>query len=322
MIGRGWFEKAFPHAERTILKPIGEVIETGRAIRTRARITFVRQREAVHRRFPAPIDVQPGPRVLAVVTHVADPAREASESVERLERTLDGLLASLAHTRLRIVVNTVSDRHVTAALPEHQRSRISVHGISGVDPMYLGFCAQDEFERQIDEADWFLYLEDDLVLSDSLFIEKLAYFNSVTPDEALLIPNRYELWNGRKIYVDNVWRPELAWNRLTQVEVADWRFAELENPHGGCYCLSQAQLRRWLEAGRSWYGLVSFVGPRESAATGCLQECFRLYKPHAANSHFLEIRHWGTTYAEALLKRGVIEESRTPLGALAKNPAW
>src|SRR5579864_7685632 len=100
MIGRGWFEKAFPRAERTILEPIGEVIETARAIQTRVRITFVRQREAVHRRFPAPIDVQLGPRVLAVVTHVADPAREASESVERLERTLDGLLASLAHTRL------------------------------------------------------------------------------------------------------------------------------------------------------------------------------------------------------------------------------
>ena len=311
MIGRGWFEKAFPRAERTILKPIGEVIETGRAIRTRARITVVRQREAVHRRFPAPVDVRSSPRVLAVITHVADPARQAAESVERLGRTVDGLLTSLAHTRLRIVVNTVSGRHITAALPDDQRAHISVHEISGVDPMFLGFCAQDEFARRIDEADWFLYLEDDLVLSDSLFIEKLAYFNSVAPDEALLIPNRYELWNGRKIYVDNLWRPELVWNRLTQIEVADWRFAELENPHGGCHCLSRAQLGRWLATGRSWYGLVSFVGPRESAATGCLQECFRLYKSHAANPHFLEIRHLGTKYAEQLLKRGVIEESQT-----------
>ena len=302
MLGRRWLERAFPRIRHTILEPLGTVVETVRAIRTRAQITIVQQRAEVHRKFPLPIDVQPGARVLAVVTHVVDPERPQSESVERLERTLDGLLDSLARTRLEIVVNTLVGRHITSILPEHQRARATARELPEADPMYLGYSAQEEFARRVDEAEWFLYLEDDLVLSDSLLLEKLTYFNSGTSGDALLMPNRYEMWRGRKVYIDNLpWKPgEFAWNRLTLAEIGGWKFAEVENPHSGCYCLSQRQLRRWLQTGRRWYGLESYSGPRESAATGCLQECFRLYKPHPANAGFLEIRHLGTKYAEFL----------------------
>jgi hypothetical protein len=60
-------------------------------------------------------------------------------------------------------------RHVAAAsLPVHLRSRLEIRERDGVEPLFVGFEAQDEFERRVDEADWFLYLEDDLVLRDSL----------------------------------------------------------------------------------------------------------------------------------------------------------
>ena len=36
----------------------------------------------------------------------------------------------------------------------------------------------------------------------------------------------------------------------------------------------------------------------ESAATGCLAEAFRLYKPHVDNMTYLEVRHWDTKYSE------------------------
>ena len=120
------------------------------------------------------------------------------------------------------------------------------------------------------------------------------------PADALLIPHRYEFWQGRKVYIDLLSKTtrDSAWNRLTLLEIAGWKFAEFENPHSGCYCLSQAQLRRWLDTGRRWYGVSSFSGPRESAATGALAEAFRLYKPHPGNMRFLEIRHWDTKYSE------------------------
>jgi len=222
-------------------------------------------------------------------------------SVGRLERTVEGLVESLGHTRLELVLNTLPGRHVAASLPEHQRSRVTVREQRGVeDPMFLGFRAQGEFAERAHDVDWFLYLEDDLVLGDSLFLEKLEYFNVGVPPGHLLLPHRYELWKGWKMYIDLLSKTstDWVWNGLTELEVADWRFAEFENPHSGCYCLSREQLRRWLETGRRWYGLTSHAGPRESAATGCLAESIRLYKPHPSNMGFLEIRHWDTKYSE------------------------
>ncbi len=127
-------------------------------------------------------------------------------SVERLERTLDGLLESLGHTRLELVLNTLPGRHVAAALPEHLSARLVVRERSGVEPMLLGFEAQEEFVDRVEDVDWFLYLEDDLVLTDGLLLEKLAYFNRGAPPEALLLPHRYEFWNGSKTHIDLVSR--------------------------------------------------------------------------------------------------------------------
>ncbi len=302
MIARRWLEKARPSVEKGILAPVGAVVETLRAIRTRVQISLVRQRVGVHRRFPAPVREPSAPRVLVVVTHVADRSRRRDVSVERLERTLDGLLQSLDHARVELVLNTLPGRHIAEALPEHQRCRLTVRERSGVEPMFVGFEAQAEFARRVDDVDWFIYIEDDLVLGESLLLEKLEYFNNGAPAEALLLPHRYEFSQGRKIYIDlrskRTPGERRTTNALTLVEIAGWKFAEFENPHCGFYCLSQAQLRRWLQTGRRWYGLSSYVGPRESAATGCLEECFRLYKPHPDNMNFLEIRHWGTEYAE------------------------
>ncbi len=85
---------------------------------------------------------------------------------------------------------------------------------------------------------------------------------------------------------------------MTVLEVGGWKFAEFENPHSGFFALSQTQLRRWLATGRHWHGKISFVASRESAATGCLGEAFRLYKPHPANMRFFEVRHLDTKYSE------------------------
>ena len=301
-IGRSWLEKARPTIERRVLAPLGAVVETVAAVGVRARISLVRQRAGVVRRFPAPARAGQSPGVVAVITHLADPAGDGTVALARLRQTLDGLLESLGHTRLEIVLNTLPARHVADALPEYLRTRVEVLERAVAEPLFLGFEAQEEYVARREAGDWFLYLEDDLVISDSLWLEKLEYFNGAAPAEAVLLPHRYELWNGRKVYIDLCSKgnpgENRTVNRLTRIEVGGWGFAEFENPHSGCYCLSRAQLARWLATGRRWYGLASFQGPRESAATGCLEECFRLYKPDSDNMQFLEIRHQGTKYAE------------------------
>ena len=279
----------------------GELAGTYRA---RVRLARFHQRHHVVGRFPEPFVGQEPARVLVVVTHVTDAASRAREvSVQRLARTLDGVLQSVGHTELEIVLNTMPGRHVAQDLPDHLRSRIVVQERADVEPMMLGFAAQDDFAASADSVDWFFYLEDDIVLGDGLLLEKLDFFNQGAPKDALLLPHRYEFWKGRRMYIDlmSSTTSDLSkWNRLTTIEIDGWQFAEFENPHSGCYFLSQRQLRHWLDTGRHWYGKISLAGPRESAATGSLGEAFRLYKPHPSNLRYLEVRHWDTAYSERL----------------------
>jgi hypothetical protein len=129
------------------------VLETLRAIRTRLQIIAVRRRATVHRLFPAPLAVggEP-PRVLAVLTHVGDPERPEA-GVARLTATLDGLLESLGDTRLELVVNALKGRHVVGSVPPHLRERVAVREREGIEPLFLGFEAQEEFAARADEFD-------------------------------------------------------------------------------------------------------------------------------------------------------------------------
>lgn len=297
----GLVRRRLARSAEGLFAPIGLVLERRRALRARAEIAVFKQRAELARRFPEPRRPQEVPALVAVVTHIADATRPVDESVERLVRTLDGITESFGLADVELVLNTVPGRHVAAELPDRLRERLVIREHELDDPLFLGFEAQREFVRRGDDADWFLYTEDDIVLSDALVIEKLRYFSDGAPEGALLLPHRYELWQGRKHYIDLVSKqsPDIgSSSSLTVIEVGGWKFSEFENPHSGWYCLSQSQLRLWLATGRNWYGKISFVAARESAATGCLAEAFRLYKPHVDNMTYLEVRHWDTKYAE------------------------
>jgi hypothetical protein len=314
-VGRAWREartwlgvarRSARRGASGLFAPFGLAIELGRALRVRTEIATFQQRAALAARFPAAATPSRRPVVVAVVTHVASPDRTEEETTERLGRTLDALVESLGMSEIELIVNTMPGRHCVARLPRHLRERVAVAERTVPEPLLLGFEAQGEFVRRAESAEWFLYLEDDILLSDSLALEKLAYFNAGAPAEALLLPHRYEYWKGRRTYIDLVSKlsPEICgWNRFTVLEIGDWKFAEFANPHSGFYALSRPQLHRWLETGRSWYERISWVAARESAATGCLAEAFRLYKPHPDNMNFLEVRHLDTKYSEEHARR-------------------
>jgi hypothetical protein len=113
-----------------------------------------------------------------------------------------------------------------------------------------------------------------------------------------LLPNRYEVWQGTKNYIDLTIDTNVAWNKLSSVDIDGVKYAECTNPHAGLYCLSQSQLHTWVKSGRRWNYQDLMVSPLESAATFCLLECFKLYKPHPTNLNFLEVRHYDTKYSK------------------------
>lgn len=244
------------------------------------------------------------PKVLAIIPHItlpdeAENREKAFAKIDKLKNTIDGLLASFAHCELTIVVSTLSNRNITAYLPEYQINCINVQEEPDCDPMFVGFRIQEEFIKKVDDFDWFLFIEDDIILDDSYFLEKLEKFNQQCGyDHAVLLPNRYEFWEGTKRYIDLIIDSETAWNELTAVDIEGVKFAECTNPHSGFYCLSKIQMKQWIVSGRVWKNQVVMVGPLDSAATFCLLECFSLYKPHRSNLHYLEVKHYDTKYSQ------------------------
>lgn len=247
--------------------------------------------------------------VLVVITHIASSdeirsAKKGSDKVEKLNKTIEGVVSSLAHCEWEIIINTMRGRHITAYLPEYQHSLIKVQEQEECDPMFVGFKAQDELIERIDKFDWFLFIEDDIVIHDSCLLDKLECFNKHSSDDrAVLLPNRYEIWQGMKTYIDYSYSEKeqsvyLQCNGLSKIEIGDVKFGEFHNPHSGFYCLSRKQLQIWRDSGRFWQNQVVLAGPLESAATGCLFECFSLYKPATENLHFLEVQHWDTKYSQ------------------------
>ena len=102
--------------------------------------------------------------------------------------------------------------------------------------MFVEFRLQEEFVERVEKFDWFLFIEDDIVLYDAFVLEKLEKFNIQSGyEKAILYPNRFEMYEGTKRYIDLIIDSQLSWNQLSSVEIEGVKFAEFSNPHSAFY---------------------------------------------------------------------------------------
>jgi hypothetical protein len=198
-----------------------------------------------------------------------------------------------------VLLVTMSDRHIVHLLPQRLQSMLELVLADGTDPMFVGYPAQDALIERRDEHDWFVFLEDDIEIRDSAFLDKVSRFTGVPGMErAVLMPNRFEYVDGVKRYIDLTHMSQhVLWNKLSRITHDGNLFAECSNHHSGIFVLSRAQVDRWAASGRDWRGADMYGGSRETAATFSLMECFTLYKPHLDNLYYLEVRHVDTKYS-------------------------
>lgn len=213
---------------------------------------------------------------------------------------------------VRIGICTTGPHHLLTRLPVPQQWYRQYP--TKADPLELGFECHRLLAEHRDEYDMFAYLEDDIVLRDPQFLDKLRWFTSQAGPEALLQPNRYETSCSAplcKAYVDGdlaprVTRPYQDTTRLSMINGRhlgrDITFVRPLNPHSGCFFLNREQLTRW--AGGKYFldRDTSFIGPLESAATLSVMRTFRIYKPGPANMAFLEIEHQGNGFISLIGK--------------------
>lgn len=209
-----------------------------------------------------------------------------------------------------IVICTTQGYHLLPQLPVQPRS--FMHHATKCEPLLLGFECQAVLRACLDKYDYFCYLEDDLILHDPWFFNKLNWFTRHGGSGNLLQPNRYEVSpQGAvfKSYIDgdltasatakfqNVEEQPQLVGKIMEQPIS---FERALNPHSGCYFLNAEQMAYWTKQSHFLDRDTSFVGPLESAATLGIMRTFRVYKSTSAHANFLEIQHFGASFLKLI----------------------
>lgn len=210
---------------------------------------------------------------------------------------------------LDIVICTTDNKH----LLEHTKlpKNFYKHRQTSLEnPQFLGFECQKVLKENLGKYDYYCFMEDDLIINDPLFFEKIKWFSDDYMD--LLQPNRYEVsMQGKvlKAYVDGDIRPGATENYQKVDEFPEISkeflghnilFKRPYNPHSGCFFLNQKQMEYWAGQPHFLDMDANFISPLESSATLGIMKTFRIYKPAPQNASFLEIQHYGDSFLKLI----------------------
>ncbi len=213
--------------------------------------------------------------------------------------------------RNEIDIRLITDgkHHILANLPNEYHSCFKEIKTNPENPRSLGFEAQRYLATQIDNNyDLYCYLEDDLLIYDSLFFQKIRWFYKTMGEENIILPQRFELNSTPhrvdKFFIDGpIIEDELRLIIPKKTPVLKCRWGGLDllfepplNPHSGCFFLSLNQIKYWVDQPYWMDRDCSFISPLESAATLGISKAFNLFKPGLKNASWLEIQHFGTSY--------------------------
>ena len=180
---------------------------------------------------------------------------------------------------------------------------------SGDAPM-MEFEAQRILRDRVGGYDYYGIIEDDIVLTDPTFFDKVQWFQDNFGPDTVLVPARYEMAHSgtpAAVLIDPTLPSELLepFRRSGQQEMvsARWHgrpqdFSLAYNPHSAAHFLTDEHLRRWIRSPYFYDRDASWVGPMESAMDLSLGRTFDLYKPSAPDPLFLSVEHFGTRYSE------------------------
>ncbi len=209
---------------------------------------------------------------------------------------------------VRLEIHVCSDgRHQLDEVLQHFNGQIHRHRIDLADPRQLALAARDLLIQHPQPADLNLYLEDDLVISDRHYLDKMVWFQELCGHRMVLMPHRYERLDRDDVgvlLVDGPLRPGFIGRFTTprhNVLQGRWRagpaidFDVATNPHSGSFCLSRAQVKQLKGQELPRQG---FIGPMETAATLTVLGHFPVLKPALQQWRFLAVEHGHPTFRD------------------------
>lgn len=209
--------------------------------------------------------------------------------------------------KLDIVIVTVEGRNVLHLI-DVDPGEYDVEYFTG-DPMFLGFETQRIARERGGDYDVVGMMEDDLVINDPAFLDKVLWFNRAFGPKAVLQPHRVEV-SRAGLLAKTMIEPSLAPHfteqfrhpgepEMREGEFAGRprRFARTTNPHSGCWFLTGEQVQDWSREPYFYDREPSWVGPLESAATRAFALKHCVYRAVDPDPFFLEIEHFGVSFA-------------------------
>jgi hypothetical protein len=176
------------------------------------------------------------------------------------------------------------------------------------DPRLLPFECRSVLAEHLGEFDEYAALEDDIIVADPMFFDKLHWFRAHAGSDAVLMPNRFERLDGLKAYIDPVLSPQETASfqdlgaareiRLSWTSVGEVVLRQVDNPHASCWFVSAEQMARWSQHPGFATPSDEFISPLESAMCPAVGGPFRLYKPVAPRPDYLEVEHVNHAYLE------------------------
>lgn len=237
-------------------------------------------------------------RVLASWRHdFGGPQAILNIEKKRFEQVNPGL------NEVTLVALTVQGRHLLDD-DMARRHRVNVIDCKVENPRLLGHEAARVFADNANRFDLFVFSEDDLLVTDALFLDKARWFSETFGHRRTLMPNRYE-WNAsgpaHKTFIDGDLRPRV-WERWVSALPDEdflsssalgvsWTFRRARNPHSGMHILSREQIDHWRRTAHWDDKDVSFIGPLESAATLGVLKTFSIYKSWGRSFGFFAVEH-------------------------------
>ena len=256
----------------------------------------------------------PGPRVGALQQQILALRRLANQQYE-LHVSGQGIFRSNHSYRNQIDLHLITDGEHTVL--EHLEPDFRACITEVVTQPESGMMLPFEAHRHLGEVlrqdqdpgyDLYGYLEDDLIIHDPQFFQKIHWFQDLMGTTDLLLPQRVE-YLSRPHLVDHLFidgpmaeSDQVGLNLehgqpvVLKAPGGDVLLEAPKNPHAGCFFLSAEQLRHWMDQPHWLDRDCGFVSPLESAATLGLMKTFRLYKPAFSNASWLELQHWGNSF--------------------------
>lgn len=187
---------------------------------------------------------------------------------------------------------------------------MATHVETSAPPGFLGFECARWIRENLGRYDYYVYLEDDIVLRDPLFFLKLdrfyGQFGALHP-RVILQPQRYEealvAANPKtpksldRLYIDydddaRTWGPVPEGDRLTMAFLGlEVEFEPARNPHAGCYVLTEAHAQRVVAHPDFLNQEKVVITPIDTAATAFVARALTVYKPTLRWLSFLDVYH-------------------------------